>query len=237
MKTLITIILIHWVTIKQSNAQIAGSSLQVNNSNYFPITFVDRQGNTFKRGVIDQAVGTPYFDNEWRSAKVITTKGEIFENVLVKVHLQSNEFHYKNDSNQVIVVNPGIIKKLLFENLKDTTVFETGFSSIGKNNEFTIYNVLTSGKYSLLMQTEKIFVQSKHETSGEQNNEFKTYINYFTFIDNKILQINHRKIPKIIDELILKKDIKNYNEYISEHTIKSIDDLQKVFNFLNTLNQ
>jgi hypothetical protein len=230
MKNILMLPFLFLFFINTSKAQIAGTSLQVNNSNYYPITFVDRQGLPFKRGMIDQAVGNPYFINEWKNAKVTSKNGKVFEKVLLKVHLQSNEIHYKNDSNQVIIINQDIVKKIIFD---DSTIFEIGFPEINKNNTNTIYKVLSAGKYYLLCHIEKLFIQSKNEMSGEQNNEFKTYTTYYTFINNEIKFFNARKGIKNIDELIQKEDNKIYNKYTTDHTIKTVDDVKLLFDYMN----
>ncbi len=230
MKKKIFVLVTCFLFFYNTNAQIAGTSLQVNNSNYYPITLVDRQGIPFKRGMIDLAIGNPYYINEWKNATVTTFNDTKFYNVLLMVHLQSNEFHYKNDSNNIIVIDPGIVKKITFS---DSSIFQTGFPAINKNNANTIYKVLSAGKYYLLCHIEKLYVQSKSEMSGEQTNEFKTYTKYYTFINNEITLFTPRKGIKNIEDLIQKGDLKNYNDYVLNHTIKTLEDIKLLFDYLN----
>jgi hypothetical protein len=109
--------------------------------------------------------------------------------------LQANEIHYKKDNKTIIVVDTGIIKKIeLYKS--EVVVFESGFPAIYKNSNQTFYKVMSTGKCSLLCHIEKVFSQSKNEYSGEQTNEFKTYINYYTFINNEMKVFNIRRSIK-----------------------------------------
>jgi hypothetical protein len=212
---------------------LGNNSLQATSSNFYQINMVDRQGSTIKRNVLDQAIGNPFFIDEWQLATINTIDGKTYDNVSIKIHLQANEILYKKDSATIIIVDAGIIKQVIIRTLLDTTIFETGFLSINKNTDKTFYKVLSSGTYTFLCHIEKVFSTTKNEMSGEQTNEFKTYTNYFVVVNNQIKEISSRKPSKNLEELIQKTEEVKYNTYLNDHIIKSTKDLKELFDYLN----
>ncbi len=216
-------------------AQLEGNGiLNLNSSNYLPITMVDRQGTSLKRFIIEQATGTPYYNDAWLTADVVTTNGTQFKNIQLKVHLQSNEFHYKNEQGQIVIVAPGVIKyATVYNPLLDTAQFITLLPSIYKNTSSTIYKVITQGKYTLLSHIEKLYRQSKNQLSGEQNNEFLTYTNHYALINNILTPLISKKDIKNLSDIILKEDLKKYNNYTNSNSISNIKDVELLFKALN----
>jgi hypothetical protein len=93
--------------------------------------------------------GSPFFDSEFLSASIELVTGQRYENVLVKINLLSNEVIYKTTEGKELAVSPAI--KLVELNKNGNLLFfEYGFPTYEKQNQKTIYQVLTKGKVSLI---------------------------------------------------------------------------------------
>lgn len=205
----------------------------MNNSNAYHIEFIDKQGIVFKTQDVIEAEGNPYFVDEWQKATITTKNGNEIEVNNIKIHLQSNKVYYKNDDDKIIIVATGIIKKVVLKNKTDYTVFESGFPDIYKNNSNTFYKILSSGKYSLLHHIDKVFVQTKNDMTGERRNEFKTYNNYYCFINGSMIPFNLKKISKDVSNIVEEVDFHKSNIFLSKNKLKTIDEVMLLFDYLN----
>ena len=113
------------------------------------ILTMDGNGKMVNLGVDMENYGSPYFDPEFLPANIVLATGQRYENVLIKINLLSNEVIYKTPEGKELAVLPAIKQVELNQNGK-IVFFEYGFPVFEKQNQKTIYQVLTKGKLSLL---------------------------------------------------------------------------------------
>jgi len=110
---------------------------------------MDGNGKMVNMGVDMENYGSPFFDPEFLPANIVLATGQRYENVLVKINLLSNEVIYKTKEGKELAVLPAIQLVELNKN-GELLFFEYGYPVFEKQNQKTIYQVLTKGKLTLL---------------------------------------------------------------------------------------
>ena len=110
---------------------------------------MDGNGKMVNMGVDMENYGSPFFDPEFLPANIVLATGQRYENVLVKINLLSNEVIYKTPEGKELAVLPAI-KLVELNKSGNLLFFEYGYPVYEKQNQKTIYQVLTKGKSACL---------------------------------------------------------------------------------------
>ena len=135
--------------------------------------------------------GSPFFDSEFLPANIVLESGQRYENVLIKINLLSNEVIYKTPEGKDLAVLPAIKKVELNKN-GQLLFFEYGFPTFEKQNQKTIYQVLSKGEVSLLKYFFIQVTETKHYSSTSMIRNIEQFPRLFLYDQSMSL----KKAPK-----------------------------------------
>ena len=194
----------------------------------------DGNGQPFKptRGFEEE--GSPFFANEYLESIIQLTNGKSYHRIPVKINYLTGEVLFKaEDGQEMSVIKPFQRIEMMREGQK--YIFRSGFPSIDKQNEFTLYEMLDSGAAVLLKYTSVKF-QDRQPYNGV--NIIRTYTKkevYYSYMPSNGLIA----LPAESTELIrlFGKDAVVMNDYLQMHKLKTKKetDLVKLFAHYNSL--
>lgn len=192
----------------------------------------DGNGKMVNLGVDMENYGSPFFDTEFLPANIELVTGQRYENVWVKINLLSNEVIYKTPDGKELAVLPAI--KLVELNQKSNLLFfEYGYPVFDKQNQKTIYQVLTKGKITLLKYFFVQVTEAKPYSSATMLRTIEHFPKLFLYDTTKGLL----KAPKSNEELlnIYKADAARIQGVLQKNNlkIKKEADLVKCITALN----
>lgn len=177
------------------------------------------------------------FRENYLVADISTTTGWVLKGNKFKLDLQDNKLYFLDSANEEMeVVNP--VKKIVFieqEGNSTAVSFEKGFPRIDKLNENNFYQVLVSGKASLLLDTKFVEVSQIEYPSGLNVKRTDKLLNYYGSVGPTIIRLAK---TENITELFSDKS-KEIAAFIQRENIKvrKQSDLEKVFTYYNSLVQ
>jgi len=192
----------------------------------------DGNGKMVNMGVDMENYGSPFFDAEFLPANIVLATGQRYENVLVKINLLSNEVIYKTAEGKELAVLPAI--KLVELNKNGNLLFfEYGFPVYEKQNQKTIYQVLTKGKVSLLKYFFVQVTEAKPYSSATMLRTIEQFPRLFLYDQSMSL----KKAPKSNEDLLslYKADATKIQSILQKNNlkIKKEDDFIKCISTLN----
>jgi hypothetical protein len=153
---------------------------------------------------------------------------------MFRLNLQYNKLFFRDNNNEEMeVISP--VKRIEFikqEGNNTAVLFERGFAPVDKLTADNFYQVLVSGKASLLLDTK--FEETKDFAyGGTPEISINKVKNYYGATGNSIVKLAK---PENIIQLFADKS-KEVSDYIKQEKIKvkNQEDLEKVFTFYNTL--
>lgn len=168
-------------------AQIAVSTnsniIYNNGGRAFPFSGAAPVGNT---KFIDLKEGSPFFQDNWSSGKIITGEGQIFENMPIKLDLMENKVHTKDSTGKELVIGTTLKEILLPRTSGETAHFVNGdLLPIPKPGW---YLLLVNDTLSLLKEFKK---QLEQHTSYGSATEYsiKTQESYFAYLRRQEFEI------------------------------------------------
>lgn len=210
---------------------------ETNNGGF--VQFGDMNGRSLRNEKYDPAIeGTPFINPDWADADLLTTGGQLVKNVKVKLNIESNELYYLDAANTTWIALDGKVKKISYINLISNEnipfVFQNGYPAFDNKNENYYYQVLCSGKISLLKKQYKNIEIFKNPLSGEQRKEFVEYSRYYVFSAAGMEPFKNSK--EYLVKLMNDKG-EATKQYLDENKInfKKIPDLMKLISFYNEL--
>jgi hypothetical protein len=199
------------------------------------INITDINGRPFQN-VNEDVEGSPYFIDDFMYANITSSKGTVYENLKTKIDLYSNEVHLIGADHKQIIAQDGLIKDILLIDSSTGTAyqFRTGFPSIDKNTENSIYRVLSDGAVQLLKFSKKEISEAKDVMSGEVKKEFVQRDDYYVFQNGEI-----KKLKKDKDFILaLMQDEKDkIDGYLKDKKMnfKNIEAIILLFTYYNSL--
>jgi hypothetical protein len=157
----------------------------------------DGNGKMVNMGLDMENYGSPFFDPEFLPANIVLATGQLYENVLVKINLLSNEVIYKTPEGKELAVLPAIKQVELNKN-GNLLLFEYGFPVFEKQNHKTIYQVLTKGKVSLLKYFFIQVTEAKPYSSATMLRTIEQFPRLFLYDQSMSL----KKAPKSNEDLM-----------------------------------
>ncbi|MEO8174039.1 MAG: hypothetical protein ABI581_13185 [Sediminibacterium sp.] len=198
------------------------SATSLNNSNLVG-------GNIVKSSEVNSAF---LFSKDYLLADIIVGNGKTIMGNKVRLNLQDNKLYYMIGADEEMEVSMPV-KQITFvvqEGNTNVITFATGFPSIGKLTQDNFYQVLASGKVSLLLDT-KFLQSTRVQVPVGPVTETTKLENYYGTNGSIIVKITK---PEDLTELMADK-AKEVMEFIRLQKIKvrKQSDLLKVFNFYN----
>jgi hypothetical protein len=197
----------------------------------------DLKGEPLNLGSSFAYEGSPFFNSEWSKGNLLLTDNRVYKNISMKLNLQANQVHYQNpQTNAEMVAGVGMVSEveILDPGKLDAVRFRSKYPAIDKHDLKTFYQVLADGKVVLLKQVKKIFIEEKAFNSATITRRFNTQNSYYVFQDEKMARLKRSK-SGILDVLSDQKELVEMFVSNNKLTIKSDDDLAKVFTYYNSL--
>ncbi len=124
----------------------------------------------------ERVVGSPFFFNEYCKGSIQLLDGKIFSDLNLKINLQSQKIIVAlYDGVEVEITSPVSKVTLYGKNDLKPVVFLSGIPINGKQNERSIYQVLDSGKITLLKSI-KVRNDNNYSVNGGKLYNQKNYL-------------------------------------------------------------
>jgi hypothetical protein len=203
------------------------------------VTIFDKNGQPFANPGED-VTGSPFFIAHWNRGSIRLHDNSGYNNVLVRLNLQTQQLHYQ-DSNKVEMTLPkGFIREVI---LRDTSVrtvpridtFRNGFPPVDNQDGANFYLVVTTGRMTLLESVRKVMVTQKNDLTGEVKKEFHEYDDYYLYQDGAMHRLKKDK------EFILSQMDAGHRDLARAFTekeklsFKSIDDIGRLIAYYDGL--
>ncbi len=180
--------------------------------------------------------GTPFFPEEYYKADIYIKKGKAYKDVYVKFNLQENLVLFKmSDGTELSASVP--IQKVRFTDTSRNMynmVFENGFPAVDKQNEESYYQVIDTGKASLLKYHTVSYIDKKQYGNASMTRVFEQAQSYYILRDAVM-----KKIEKGQEEFLSLFPDKQaeLKRYIGQNKIKcrKEDDWKKLVAYYNSL--
>lgn len=168
---------------------------------------------------LENVDGSPYLDNQFRSARIKTQSGFDTTGVSVKFNAYGNEIIFLENGIELALDSVAMVSYAAFENGELTqVVFQAGFPNVDGFNSNTLYRVLAAGpKMQLLKYYSKKLEDVK--TMGEYNKkEFVVKEQLYIYsptsgmkkvkADKKALQDAFPELAQQVEALVTEKKLK-----------------------------
>lgn len=210
-----------------------------------PATKSEGKINIYGRGTLSQRIpyeiikGSPFWSDEWKSATLYGASPKEKWEQPIKLNLATNEIYFINNREEELVINDGLVQKIVFHDRNDPEKKEAQFINgvqppFFSNNKINgILQVLNDGKYQLLKQSSRQVMEGD-SLFGTLKKYFFRYQTHY-FIANKNFVVPLQKLNKE-NCLHTVPDTKENQQWITQNKI----DLRKetdVVAFLNHLNE
>jgi hypothetical protein len=175
--------------------------------------------------------GNIYFPENYTYANITATNGKVYYDVKVKINLQDNSLLY-TDSTDTEFASTMLISKVKFTDMPDQSKAVFLFINMGDAKGY--YQLLDSGKISLLKQRVISYQDKAEYGNTNMTRIFKQNENYFAY-SNSFLKPIARSTGEV---LILFADKKQLLETYTEKEklkLRKEQDLVKLFHYYNSL--
>lgn len=183
--------------------------------------------------------GTAYWKDDYTPAYLVTGDNKSIDRIPAKLDLYKQQVQvYLTDNHQEGVFAKGTIRKAIFYDTADgqsrQRTFQLGFPAVDEQDSLSFYEVLASGRISLL--------QYRYERLGRKKVDFSVeYVDCFYPEEHNYILVNGqmKKLKKnnsnLLDLLSDKKT--ELASYIREHnySVAEPDDLSRIIKFYNFL--
>lgn len=177
-----------------------------------------------------EAEGSPFFPEDgFLYAKVFLVNKTYLPRIQVKLNLLTNTWYFLSDKNELLQSTIPTTK-VLFEN---GTVFESGIKGLDKLPETAFFQVMDTGRCTLLKHTVITYVDSKGYNSNTIVRQFFRQDKFIMRKDNVLARVE--KIEDILTFLSDKRA--ELSEFMQKNSIrlKKSEDFQKICFFYNQL--
>jgi len=199
----------------QSSAQAFLESQPVGTSRDGVLVVYGSSGMNNNRIPYDRISGTPFWNNEYRTATLVDPGNRVFGKMPVRLNLYTNEVYFKTPKGEERVASEGKVRKILFHpddtSSAFTAVFENELASIKTTNpnaKGTAYvQVMNQGDLQLLKHIKRVFVTADSLFGTMKRYYFSEQVHYY--MNNKYGQTYRlKKLNReaVTEELNLDKD-------------------------------
>jgi hypothetical protein len=196
------------------------------------VILTDGNGKKVNLDIDMENYGSFFYENDFFPADIILTSGQRYENIQVKLNLLSNEVIFKANDGKELAILPSIRSVVLKKNGKDD-LFEYGYPNFEKQNDKTIYQVLSKGEVSVLKYYFIQVIEAKPYSSATMVRTIEKFPKLFIYSKKSGLQLAPKTAQEV--EAIFKEDgaILNSIIILNKLKIKKEEDLIKCITIFN----
>lgn len=203
------------------------------------IFFNDVFGKPFNPAANEDISGSPFINNNWKLAVIKLKDGRFFGDIAVKLNAYSQSLHYLSANGVELVAPGGVIEQVQINDTADNgtiimRLYYCGMKAIENNDEKTFYEVLDTGKATLLLCKKVKIIEAKTFASTTIIKEYKSFHDYYISMNGTMNKC--KKSDSFFTELFIdKKDL--MQKFINENKIrfKSEKDFKTIVNYYNSL--
>jgi hypothetical protein len=234
-RIILIILVFSFVSAVEVNAQ--ANSISTTGKWGQQIFISDVNGRSFVNKYAD-INGSAYLFPNFKFATIVLKDGRAYRNVNARLNLVEHEVNFIASNGEEGYIGKGMVSSIAFN---DTTkegmkeyLFQTGFSAIDNQTAIHFYQVIVSGKMSLLKSINKSIDERVNELSGEKSKEFAVRENLY-ILTGGILKRVKKDAGYFISTMADQKD--KVSQYIQTNKLnfKSEDQLKKLLEFYNAL--
>lgn len=201
--------------------------------------FNDVFGKPFTPIANEEITGSPFINSYWKLAVIKLKDGRYFEGVPVKLNSYSQSVHYRSANGTEMVAPSGVIEEIHFNDTADngttaTHLYYCGMKPVENNDENTFYEVLDTGRATLLLCKKTKIIEAKTFASTTIIKEYKSFSDHYINMGGKMSKC--KKDESFFKELFVdKKDL--VQKFIDENRIrfKSEKDFKAIVRYYNSL--
>ncbi|MFN8356062.1 MAG: hypothetical protein U0Y10_16520 [Spirosomataceae bacterium] len=183
------------------------------------------------QGKYDVLSGNPYLFEEFADGEVLTNTGRWVDGMKLRYNSYSHQVEYKS-LEQIMTAAPKDVRAFKIGNM----LMKSGFPPIEKQNEFSYYEVVYSGKSTLLRHHTTEMVAEKGFDDVKQGDKFVTYVFYYWLTpEHKMNRVLLSK--KSIIGVVLPDKESKIEAFINEKKLKlkTAEDLLEVIKYHDSL--
>lgn len=162
------------------NAQVAissNNSALFNASGILPANGMLPVTNTLE---VDLKEGSPFFQDNWSTGKIVTQEGKAFQILNLKLNLIENKAHYKDSTGKEMVIGAAL-KEIQLQTAKGDKLFVNG-NSLPKQKQGW-FLLLVNDTLTLLKGFKKT-VETHTSYGSAPEYSIKTLESYFVYLNN-----------------------------------------------------
>jgi hypothetical protein len=133
--------------------------------------------------------GSPFFSQEWLKGRAVGTDGKIYENLTVKLNLLEPGIHFQDDQQRELRMNIPMRELLLSDPASGTVFRFRRAGEICQGNAQSWYQVLDSGRASLLKLDTRILTEVKPYGSSITEEHITASVRFFLVSEGKCRQV------------------------------------------------
>jgi hypothetical protein len=191
--------------------------------------FVNAKGEAFKKRYDPDIEGDPFYTDKWLPATVNTDKG-MHDNIKVKYDLHDDMLIFVHDTSEEPLRFVDEVKGFtLF--LPEKINFANDFPAIDKQTTRSFYQVLSSGRVTLLKRSNKMILDVKNY-NATVTRSFQLNTSYYLYKDGKMEKVDPKKALYTLagDK---KSEFENYAK-ANSLGFKKDEDLARLYDRYNT---
>jgi hypothetical protein len=200
--------------------------------------FTPAAAQDVKNTDIDNASGSPYLFKDWSDGVVIFKSGRAVKQFKLRFDCARNRLMLQFEGASFAAesqVKEFVLYTRSGKN-KDSLVFRKGFPTIDKNNDDTFYQVLLTGKATLLRLFVKIVVEEKQLVNTNNNRRLEDDEFYYLLQNGTMIQL-----PKDKEDLVklLPLQADQMKQFVAQQSLRmeKADDFVKIISKYNELLQ
>lgn len=176
--------------------------------------------------------GSPFFSDKFVAARLTLGPNKYY--VPSKLHLTENVVYFENEGREMISsLNVDKIEFFDSKTNQYTLTFRNGFPATGKNTTQTYYEVLDSGKASLLKHIGVRVRENRPYNSATVITIYEKDRSNFLFLNNNMVPI--KKLSDVVDAMADKKPQVELFVAAKKLKVTKDDDLKALVSFYNKL--
>ncbi|QQL50011.1 hypothetical protein [Mucilaginibacter ginkgonis] len=177
--------------------------------------------------------GSRYLNDKWALGSVSTANGKKLENVYLKYDVYENKLIFKTENSDDEQTFADLVKSFTFKG-PPVRNFSNDFPAVAGQKSNVYYEVLSTGKKSLLKSYGKELSEIKTYGSSETVKKFEESESYYVFADGKMLPVKKNKASMLATLSDKSDKIDQFLKAVNLN-FKNDDDLKKFFDFYNGL--
>ena len=192
---------------------------------------IDVNGEPLKLIQLAEVDGSPFISKSWISGDAILANGKMFKGIDLKYDEVKDALIFRGKEDKAFYFTD-LIKEF---NLNEK-IFKSGFIPYKDFSSQSFFEIITSGKITLLKKNNKKIVEAKDYNSATTAKKVIDNFNFYIAKDNKIIASQKDNLKMIANALDSKKshdlvEFANNNKLNS----KKEEDLKKIIDYYNKM--